>query len=219
LSIILIMKKWFTIFEMLLVVVIMWILMAAFKDFFLSKDKNKIYFDTCVARTYWQLNTFLWDAMTQKTVYSGDTYISPELYQIKFDETNQKLNFIYDFTWGVSWTAKTTLFSWVNSRDLENKCWEGGYFTKIKSTLDIKIKPGLQQTAKAWEDTAAFLIDDDLSTITGEAMFLFCEWPNNCMERTKIIFDRRTFNIDKKTCLKNTLMDVNQDNACDKWSE
>gem|GEM_PF-6355676 len=33
--------------------------MAAFKDFFLNKDKNKIYFDTCVARTYGQINTFV----------------------------------------------------------------------------------------------------------------------------------------------------------------
>ncbi len=213
------MKKWFTIFEMLLVVVIMWILMAAFKDFFLNKDKNKIYFDTCVSRTYGQINTFLWDAMTQKMVYSGTNYLSPEMYKISFDENGQRLILSYDFSWSISMVSKIMLFSGSKNRDNLNKCWEWGYFTKIKNTLEVKIRPGLQQGLIAWKDAGAFSIEKSgNAVITGDVIFSLCEGSNNCMEKTKIIFDKRSFNIDKKTCLKNTRTDGNAED-CNKWSK
>lgn len=213
------MKKWFTIFEMLLVVVIMWILMAAFKDFFLNKDKNKIYFDTCVARTYGQISTFLWDAMTQKMVYTGTDNKSPKRYIMDFDDTNQKIDFSYDFSGWVSRIGDSMLFSGIKNRDIENKCWEMPYYTKMESdNMKIKIAPGLKQWLQAWGEWSFMVTNNtDGSTITWEVLFSFCEWPlaTDCMPKTKLVFDKRSFNITKKVCLKNAWADE----SCEEWSK
>ena len=214
------MKKAFTIFELLIVMIIIWLLMGAFKHMFSYKDVDRLKYDTCDIHINWKLDNFFQDAILQKSVYTWSNWEKVDDYSIKFDVGNQKIDFIYSWTqiWGQ--IIKTINLNWTWF-DEENDCFTPNYHTKLSGgNLKVSIKPWLQVDNNAgWEAgiilyTWSSFTHETTNWATWWVSLYYCEqswW--NCFERNKIIIDTKVNLIKKYFCKKK-----NQ-NHCTNWSE
>ena len=213
-------KKWFTIIELLVVVIIIWMLMRSFWGLFTNNNKDKLYYYTCSEKLYWEFNKFITDALTQKSVYSWwiNDFISPSHYIINADENQQKVVFYYSWAW-----VKKTFYLTGSGEDGNNYCWTKIYFTKLdisnSNSLWIKFNPWLidwYSKTDAWFGIYTWTDFNSLWAFTWEIILSYCT-KLQCIQRNKIIFDRRSMNINFIDCLKRHENWSNLD--CSQWTE
>jgi prepilin-type N-terminal cleavage/methylation domain-containing protein len=79
-------KKGFSLIEIMMVLLLLGILIVAFKPAFQPKNQNELYGQSCVNMIHGELVNFLNSAMTSKNLFSGNTSISAERYTITVNE-------------------------------------------------------------------------------------------------------------------------------------
>ena len=198
------MKKGFTLLELLIVVIIIWLLMLSFKNMFSYKDINRLKYDTCNVHINWKLDNFFQDAILQKSIYTGNKWKKVDDYSIIFDIDNQKIDFI--FSWSQIWwkVIKTIHLNWTWF-DEKNDCFSPGYHTKLSwENLKVEIKPWLQVDNDANWDAGIILYtwssfeNKAKNWATWWVILYYCEWSWwNCFERNKIVIDTKV-NLIKK---------------------
>ncbi len=208
------MKKAFTLMELLIVVIIIGIIIAAIWRMFSYKQINRANFDTCYVKIYGKLDKFFQEALSQKGVLTGGKYIAPNYYNVIFDKSNQQI--ILDYSWVVKKPIKL-VGNWV---DEINKCYTRTYHTFLSWDISkVKIKAGLQVDNSTTSESPMELYSwtDKLSSShTGVVYFYYCDHPsnNNCLQKYKLIIDPRSYLFKSYFCLK-----LGANWTCEKWSE
>lgn len=213
------MKKAFTLIELLLVVLVLWVLMWAMKNMFSYENVNRLKYDTCYLKTYWFLSNFNQQALLQKSVRTWDVLTWVNQYEIIFDNEHQKIEFIY------SWASSKKVFnySW-DWTDIENDCYNTTYHTKIWDwNLKVIMQPGFQTTNATGSLSPMQIYSwDNFNTAipnswTWEIIFYYCKWTSDaqCSELNKIVVEPKVQMFKTFFCKS---LDDNRE-KCDKWSE
>lgn len=88
-------KSWYTLIELLLVVIIIWVLWIAFRDNFKPKNKDIMYGEACVNNIYSDISSFINNALTSKNILSGLNKISPIQYIIDINPNGNTISLKY----------------------------------------------------------------------------------------------------------------------------
>ncbi len=200
-------KSWFTLIEMLIVLVLVGILMTAFKTIFQTKDQTTLYAQNCINMVYGELNNFLNSAMTSKWLYTGNQTIYPDFYQIAFKESNNRIDLIYqnkDF----SGIQKTYMFSWWTPKNFN--CYNNSYHVAMSgnSTRDITMTKGF---SNQWEEIPFQIKHNNQNILTWDIIFYACSYDwSHCQEIGKLSLDTRSKQISKALCIAYTWTDNTQ---------
>ncbi len=210
------MKKAFTLFELLIVIWIIWLLVGSIWQMFSYKNVNPIKYDTCYVNINWKIDNFLQDAILQKSVYTWSSWNKVSSYDLFFDINNQKINFVYSWAWVVD----TINLNWT-WEDSKYDCFTNTYNTLLSwENLKISMSPWLQVDNNAWWN--AWMIIYTWSSFNNSVLngwtwwvnLYYCEWSWwNCYERNKIIVDSKVHLFKKYFC-KNE-----KEISCSNWSE
>ena len=200
---------------MLLVVLIIWIIMWAVWKLFSYKDVDRMDFDACYIWTYWKISNFFQQAISQKWVYTGWKYKTPNYYVLNFDKNNQVVNLVYSGLW----VSKQIKFSWTWTDDI-NKCYTETYHTYFSWNISkVVIKPWLQVDNSTTSDAAMVLYSWNTKKPASETWvvyFYFCDsnLNINCLQKYKIEIDPRSYLFKTAFCVK-----LWSDKKCQQWSK
>jgi prepilin-type N-terminal cleavage/methylation domain-containing protein len=100
-------KKGFTVLELVIVIVIIGILMLAFKGSFQIKNRDNLYAEACINNLYGEISNYLYTAITSKAISSGTLSVYPEVYSLFFDTSNINTIFFKYTSQGIIYTGKT----------------------------------------------------------------------------------------------------------------
>jgi prepilin-type N-terminal cleavage/methylation domain-containing protein len=92
------MKKGYTLIELLIVIVIVGVLMLAFKNIFQINNKDSLYGEACINNLYGEVSNYLYSAITSKGIKSGNVTVYPSTYYIDFNTTTNAIRLGYTTT-------------------------------------------------------------------------------------------------------------------------
>lgn len=195
-------KLWYTMIEMLLVVILVWILWIMFRNSFKPKNKDILYWEACVNNVYADISSFINNALTSKNILSWSERISPEKYFIIINPNDNTIKLEYQRTnSGTIYIYKQISLTW----DMPSNYYcQNNSYTMILSwnSTTVEINKWLIENS----EFKSFLINNRNSFY--EKIFLkLCpnkKWTidyNKCKEIWIYEIDISTQNIKKSTCL------------------
>lgn len=189
-------KKWFTILELIMVIWIISILIVTFRDIFNNSNKDYLYAEVCVNKIYWDINNYIYSALTSKWLYvSWSWTIFPKQYTIKIQPSNNEFSLDYKInTW--TWT--------YIQENLDNQAMEEYYCKTNKYTIylswdDFNIT--INKSSIQDQTLPTFTINDGQAEFTKTTAINLCYTGNDCKEIYNFMTDIRTQTISKKKCL------------------
>jgi len=189
-------KKWFTIIEILIVIILISVLLVSFSWIFQLKSKSTLYWQVCVNNLYGDISNFFFAGITSKAIYSGSQKIFPSIYYIDFDVPNNQiiLKYLNNDTINTNRILELSWNIWVSYYCLTNS-----YKIILSwSSTTVKINKWLSQD----ENLQTLTLSWWASNFLGEVDFLLCENNNpSCKDIWKFQIDTRIQNIKKKICL------------------
>ena len=214
-------NKWFSLIEIVFVLLILSILFVAFQNFFAFDDRDYIRSQWCVNTVYWQIKNFFDNASTGKWLYTWDQMYYPDKYLMSFSwEPENEINF--KFLSGFDFTHddvddldflhyKTISLDW-DSGISQHYCYDNsaGYhinltwslinddteYIRVNKMLHWTVDDPPFQITSQWSE-----IDrDDFTNLTWDIKFIFEQWD---FERviSRIEFDRRVNKIYHNRCV------------------
>jgi len=188
-------KKWFTLIELIMVIGIILTLIVTFNNIFVNTNKDFLYVETCINKIHWDMNNFIYSAITSKWLYVWTWTIFPQQYTISIIP-EKEIILLYENYDNTTWIyLSNDLSSTILANDY---CSTNKYITKLswnrvdiainKSSLDDQTLPTF--TINNWSEI--------FSEIT--KMYLCYVENNDCKEIANFIIDIRTQNIQKKKC-------------------
>jgi len=195
-------SKAFTLLELLIVVLIIGVIMWAVGNMFSYRNVDRLNYDTCYVNVYWKLDKFFQESLSQRGVYTGGIYKTPDFYNIVFDKTNQEIQLNYS---GLN--TKVILFYWTGEDDV-NKCYTPTYHTFISGDITkVQIRAGLQVDTSTTEHSPMELYSGNEllpAYKTGVVYFYYCDHPSNtnCLQKYKIVIDPRSYMFKSYFCQK-----------------
>lgn len=78
------MKKGYTLVELIIVIVIIGILMIAFRSIFQVGNRDSLYGEACINNLYGDVSNYLYSAITSRAISSGNIKTYPNTYYIEF---------------------------------------------------------------------------------------------------------------------------------------
>jgi len=181
--------------ELIMVIAIISILMLVIRSAFQNRDRDILYAESCVNKVYWDVNNFVYSAMTSRGLYISWNTIYPDEYNIDMNISTNNILLRY----------KTQTWTWVYinnilSGDLlkTSYCSNSNYkITLSWSNLSVKInKSSLQD-----QNLPIFTLSWWTSLFTWQVKLLLCYIGTNCKELAAIVMDLRTQKAEKKKCL------------------
>ncbi len=188
-------KKWFTIFELIIVIWIISILITALNRFSYDNKRDYLYAETCINKVYWDINNFIYSAITSKWIYTGNSVIFPENYFININPQKNEIYLHY----------KTATSTWTFMRynlsgsDLKKSyCFNNDYQVFLSwENIEISIKKSTVEDSIL----PTFIIKDKPEQFTWIIKTLIC-YTNNCKEIANLLIDTRTESITKRKCVQ-----------------
>ncbi len=182
----------YTLIEMIIVVIALWILLWMGIHGLTTLDANKYYSESCVNLLYGPLNEWVYYAATSKQL-SGE--LSPDMYLIQKEAWNSGFTLRYQKNWKeeVYYTGFLSEISYCAKWDK--------YQVSFSMDFDqIKMSPSLHSYGD--ENGFEILKKDGTSLTTGALHLKFCSpsSENLCRDFWEIIFDARTAMIKKRFC-------------------
>ena len=203
----------YTLIEMIIVVLTLWILIWLGIRGLTTLDANKYYSESCVNLLYGPLNEWVYYAAMSKQL-SGD--ITPDMYLIQKEAWNSGFTLRYEKDW------KEEIYHTGFLSQLPY-CAKGEKY-QISFSMDfdrIKMVPSLH----SYGDKSGFEIlkNDGTSLATGALHLKFCSpsSENICHYFWEIIFDARTAMIKKRFCkiyYPKDVSDPNKEKKCREWT-
>jgi hypothetical protein len=186
--------KWFTIFEMIIVIWIIWMILSSLQFFFNSKRSLALKQEACLNYVYWKLNNVFYQTILWKWVADSWEYKFPETYIINFDVINQTIKISNKFN---SWSQiDQIIFSWWLRTNIEecNSKLEVISFSWDNDSLIIQRSP-VPNLQFSWQNTK----------VISEFLWNSCviSAPSNCKIINKISIDKRTLSISQNYCKQN----------------
>lgn len=188
-------KKWFTLLELIIVIGIILVLIVSFRNVFENTNKDYLYAETCVNKIHWDMNNFIYSAMTSRGLYIWTGVIFPQQYTISISP-EYKITFSYKNQDNTTWTyIENDLSSELLS---QNYCKTNNYITKLSwNVFDIVInKASLED-----QTLPTFTINNWWEIFTENTQMYLCYTWNYCKEIANFITDIRTQTIKKKKCI------------------
>lgn len=181
--------------------VVIWVLMLAFKGIFQINNKDALYGEACVNNLYGDVNNYLYSAITSKAITSGDTKIYPNIYYIEFDTTTNAIYMGYTTGDASSPIIMNTYIPLTGAPQNYN-CTSNGYNMRLSGEhLQIKINKWLIEDAN-WKSMSLSWIGIGNDTFTSDVKLLLTyPWGTWYKELGRFEIDIRTQSIKKKLCL------------------
>lgn len=195
-------KKAFTIFELMLVIALMWIIFGILWKSFIVNDKDLIKSQTCANNLYGQVQQYVLFAQTWRKVNEYDATDSdgwhfPSNYWINFNVGSDTIVFWFD---SMSQTNKTINLKGEGS-DSKYSCYDANsyYLNLTWSNLAIQMNKQFEW----WLNRQPFLINNDNTQFTWAITLEYVPAVRNDLwtyvDKTlprrpiaKIVFDKRT---------------------------
>ena len=191
-------KTWFTVIEILFVIVLMGILLFSARWLLKPKNREIIYWQICSNNIQWVLNNFLNSSLTSKGLAQNGNIIFPDKYQIIFNTPENKISLNYEI-------ANNT-YIW-QTLDLKNNmpsnfyCNSNEYYTQITwDSLQVDMIKWLSTT----NEKPPFIIKQNTQNLFTWAIQLLLCYTNNsniCKIISIYQIDSRTKKINSKICL------------------
>lgn len=190
-------KKWFTLLELIMVIGIIFILILTFKDIFSNTNRDYLYTETCINKVYWEINNFVYSAMTSRGLYIGSTTgtIYPLQYTISIIPNNE-IHLRYKDQNNSTWTYKK--YDLSTGELIQSFCKSTKYTTKLSgSAFSVTInKASLQD-----QNFPTFTINDGQEIFSKSIEMDLCYTWVWCKEIANFAADVRTQSIKKKKCV------------------
>jgi len=213
------MKKWFTLMEIVLVLIIIWLISAAIWKMFSFKNTYRFKYDTCYIRTISDIDNFFEKALLQRQVRTWDVYTWVNNYNVIFNTDKQYMALVYSWVW--TWKLINYVGSWIDNL---NQCYYSPYHTYISwNNMKVVIQWWLSLSQNwnsskqamalyTWNNSTPWKIGS-----TWEILFYRCDspWTWDCYEKNKIIVDTKTYLIKNYFCKKLNLNTW----KCEIWSK
>jgi hypothetical protein len=123
-------KKLFTLLEILIVILLIALLMAAIKKMFTYKQKDFIRANGCVANIVGQSLNYFYSALTSKGLYVNGRLDFPNKYLLSYSGGNiQKITFLYNTGAGYKIYKQISLTG--NGEDVVYGCYSQRYWVKL----------------------------------------------------------------------------------------
>ncbi len=193
-------KKWFTLLELIMVIGIILVLIVTFRNIFQNTNKDYLYAETCVNKVYWDINNFLYSAMTSRGLYitTGSTTgtIFPQQYMIAITPNKNEIELSYKTEQNITGTYIKYVLSGESLG--QYYCKMNNYTTKMSwDNFNIIInKASLQD-----QTLPTFTINNGWEIFTQNTQIYICYPWNTCKEIANFITDIRTQTIQKKKCI------------------
>lgn len=214
------MKKAFTVIEIVIVVLLIWLISSALWAIFSYDNVSSSKFDTCYLRVISQMDKFFQESLLQKLVYDWSNLTGVIQYDIKFNQDEQKIVFLY------SWANVKKIFqlSW-NWYDAKHDCFSAKYKTMISGwNLRVSLRPWLGVDNKIqWNAWMSLYTWNNFNSLvpmweSKDIYFSFCFWSwtsSVCEEKYKLTVDSKVQLFNKYICQKND----SSTRECLKWGE
>ena len=212
-------KRWFTLVEMIVVIIIMGLIIWSLWKMFTYKNITRSKYSTCYIHIDSNIASFFQYWLLQKEAYSWDKYEKVKNYQVIFNVKKQKIDLVY------SWTdqKKEYLLSW-DFVDNINDCHTRNYHTLISwENLKVVINPWLNPSK--WQQEWIWMILYTWDNFENKAQngstwvvyFYYCPnvWTKWCLEKNKIEVDTRTALFKSYFCKTVNIKTW----KCESWSE
>jgi hypothetical protein len=195
-------KRWFTLIELLIVIILLWVLMVSFSRIFQIKNKDVLYWEACTNNIYWDISNFLYSAISSKALFSWSNKTFPEYYNIEFNLTQNSINFSYSTgsTWANPQIQNRLQLTWNMPQNYN--CHSNLYNIILsgQQSLLIQIKKWLSED----KTMRSFIINPSSSNYIFTWMIkvlLVYKWSNLYKEVWIFDIDTRNQSIKAKTCI------------------
>jgi len=190
-------KQWFTLIEIMIVIIIIWTIFFISRGLFVSKDRDNLYAKSCLNNIYWELENYINSSFTSKWLWIGWNLVYPEEYYINFLPASNWINLWFK-TLQNTWIRRFLNISWNLPKDFY--CNTSNYFIKLTwENVDLKIQKWFKTI---WTKPSFEIKKNWESKITQNILFLFCyKWSSLCKEFEIFEVDIRTKNIYQKVCI------------------
>lgn len=92
-------RRWFTMIEIILVLLILSILFLSFKQLFQIKNKDVVYGQTCIENLYGKINNFAKSAIRSQSIYSWSVAYYPDTYKVEIIPSQNAIALSYIISW------------------------------------------------------------------------------------------------------------------------
>lgn len=186
-------QKAYTLFEMIIMIIIIWILIWIGIDRFSSINADRYYSESCVNEFYGPLSEWVNYASMSK-ILSWE--IAPTAYFIKKESINSGYSLWYQIH------NESPISHWTNLLEHIPYCWKGKISrVEVNFSFDkIRMLPAFYSQG-GWNGFQIFT-GADQALATGFIQIKFCpQKPNTpCSDFWEILFDARTAMIKKRFC-------------------
>jgi Tfp pilus assembly protein FimT len=86
-------KTWFTLIEMLFVIILLGILFLLWQSFFNPRNQDLLYAQTCINWLIGQTRNFVENALLGKAIYLNETFVFPETYIVSINQDTNLITF------------------------------------------------------------------------------------------------------------------------------
>lgn len=178
-----------------MVIGIIFVLIVTFRDVFQNTNKDFLYTESCVNKIHWDINNFIYSAITSRWLYISSWTIFPKQYIISINPTDE-IHLRYKDQDNTTWTYLKNNLSSEKLR--ENYCSMNNYTTKLSgNNFDITInKESIEN-----QNSPTFTIGHGEEKIIENTQVYICYTWNNCKEIANFITDIRTQTVQKKRCI------------------
>lgn len=202
--------KSFTLIEIIVVIVIIWLIASWISTMFKMKEKDNIYSQACLANVYWEVSNYVDNAITWKWIYTWSNWYTPDMYLVSFIPNLDVVSLSYSWSASWSWLYKNFQLNW-SWNDAKYKCFWDNYYVDLSwQNYNLSIIKWLN-----WDINNSSFSINSWTNFTWEIEFMFCQKPNNCKILWKIIMDNRSYTIWLNKCLNWWSWWT----SCSKWSQ
>ncbi len=203
-------RRWFTIIEVMIVMMIIGILFLSFKSYFQVKDKNILYGQACIESIYGQVNNFMHAGLSSKSLYTWSKAIYPDQYIIFFDAVSQTIILKYIAAQESGYYSSIP----ITGNDIMYCSSKAYKISMTWDTYEITINKGLQENAALQFFYLSGTRADGTPNLGTWADDFFLCYPTGtgCKHIAHFELDTRTINLKKQICLGYT-----ETGACYEW--
>lgn len=218
--------KWFSLLEMIVVIIIIGILIMASKRLFEMPSQYLMDGERCIATIDGQIKQFFYHAVSGKSLSISGALVMVDNYTMIFKPSTSEI--VLGYVSGslvntydrISLTGSTTrMIGWCMS-DIHHVSLS---WWSLWSGIRIDLRKNLHNDWNNWPMTICAIDNDNncitnINYTTGMVSYIVCKewWNNTCLTTRTLLhefFDTRTQNIKTKKCLSLPL-----DNDCNRWS-
>ena len=196
-------RTWFTLIELIVVILIMGVIAASINMMFSMDQRNEIRSQACIDRIYGEISSYFNQASTWRGIYTWDQnqeIFYPDKYIIDFDEDENEITLEFDdneesLTW-----AKYQQFELEWDDEVwEYYCYDNNEGYHINLSWDLK-EIEMLSNMESDENEPGILLNEDEGIFTGSIQLIYEDSEEKLLAEFEV--DRRVQQIRNRRCLE-----------------